>query len=118
MKDSFPVRILLIVPLSRPWRSVDAVMYAYPFAGVIFRTVAGYARDGRVTLLDASNRFRVGLAYESISPLSAIAAEVAVCELVAFEALANSAVCMYVWSSHIARVRTNRVSWPILLVVS
>ena len=27
-------------------------------------------------------------------------------------------VCMYVWSSHIARVRINRVRLPILLVVS
>ena len=29
-----------------------------------------------------------------------------------------SLVCMYVWSSHIARVRINRVRLPILLVVS
>ena len=118
MKDSFSVRILLIVPLSRPWQSVHAIMYAYSFAGVIFRTVAEYARDGRVTLLDAVNGFGVGLAYESTSTLSAIAAEVAVREMIAFEALANSAVCMYVWSPHIARVRIHRVKLPILLVVS
>ena len=92
VKDSFSARILLIVPLSRPRRSVDAVMYAYPFAGVIFCTVAEYVRNGSVPLLDTGNGFDVGLACASIITLSAIAAEVVVRELVAFEAPACSTV--------------------------
>ena len=43
---------------------------------------------------------------------------VLVCSRVAFLTSTHVQEYMYVWSSHMARVRINRVSMPILLVVS
>ena len=59
---------------------------------MIIRTAAEYARDGRVIPLNDSNDEGVAFAYVFISALSAVACEVAVSDLVAFEALVSSIV--------------------------